>query len=236
MILKKKRFKPSYKKFVDLKVNIQDKQKLLKFKKKKWQDLLSFLKRQHRRRKKRFKSYDLIRYILPKYYNPFKKRFNNVLLNKQRVSLFYGGIKRKKFKVYKELLKKKRKCLESNNKIMLSIFESRLDVILYRAHFTKTVRAAKQLILHKHIKVNKEIITTDSYLLKSGDIVSIDKKIQKLIVKNINASHIWPIPQKHLYINYKTLEICLIKTGMDMDLSLSYPFKLNSYYLLRYVK
>ena len=119
---------------------------------------------------------------------------------------------------------------------MLSIFESRLDVILYRAHFTKTVRAAKQLILHKHIKVNKEIITTDSYLLKSGDIVSVDEKIQKLIVKNINASHIWPIPQKHLYINYKTLEICLIKTGMDMDLSLSYPFKLNSYYLLRYVK
>lgn len=235
---KQHRHKPVYKKFIRLRNNIQYRRRvfLLKFKKKKWENLLSFLKRQHKRRKKKFKSYDLIRYILPKYYNPFRRRYSNVLLNKQRVSLFYGGIKRKKFKVYKNFLKKERKYLSNNNKTILSIFEKRLDVILYRAHFTKTVRAAKQLILHKHIKVNRKTITTDSYLLKKGDIISVNEKMQKLVIKNIYSSHIWPIPQKHLHINYKTLEICLLKTGTDMDLSSTYPFKINSYFLLNYVK
>jgi len=235
---KQHRHKPVYKKFIRLRTNVQYRRRvfLLKFKKKKWENLLTFLKRQHRRRKKRFKSYDVTRYILPKYYNPFKKRHLNVLLNKQKASLFYGDLKRKKFKVYKDLLKKERKYLNNNNKNMLSIFEKRLDVLLYRSHFTKTVRAAKQLILHRHIKVNNETITTDSYLLKSGDIISVNKKMQKLIINNIYSSHIWPVPQKYLYINYKTLEICLLKTGTDMDLSLLYPFKINSYFLLRYVK
>ena len=234
---KQHRHKPVYKKFIRLRNNIQYRRRvfLLKFKKKKWQDLLSFLKRQHKRRKKKFKSYDLNRYILPKYYNPFKKRHKNVLLNKKRVSLFYGGIKDRQFKLYKNLVKKERKSLRKNNKVILNIFEKRLDSILYRSHFTKTMRSAKQLILHKHVKVNNKIVNTDSYLLKSGDIVSISVKMHKLIEKNINSSHLWPIPPKYLQINYKTLEICLLNENIDSNLSLIYPFRINSYHLIRYI-
>jgi hypothetical protein len=87
---------------------------------------LSFLKRQHKRRKKKFKSYDLNRYILPKYYNPFKKRHKNVLLNKKRVSLFYGGIKDKKFKLYKNLVKKERKNLRKNKVIFKKVDKMKL--------------------------------------------------------------------------------------------------------------
>ena len=234
---KQHRHKPVYKKFIRLRNNIQYRRRvfLLKFKKKKWQNLLSFLKRQHKRRKKKFKSYDLSRHILPKYYNPFKKRYRNVLLNRKRVSLFYGGIKEKKFKIYKNIVKKERKNLNNNNKIILYIFEKRLDVVLYRSHFAKTVRSAKQLIIHKHVKVNNKTITTDSYLLQSGDIISIDIKIQKLIKNNINSSHIWPIPPKYLQINYKTLEICLLDEKINSNLSLLYPFRINTYHLIRYI-
>ena len=234
---KQHRHKPVYKKFIRLRNNIQYRRRvfLLKFKKKKWQSLLSFLKRQHKRRKKKFKSYDLNRYILPKYYNPFKKRYRNVLLNRKKVSLFYGNVKIKKFKVYKDIVNKGRKNLTNNNVTILNIFEKRLDVVLYRSHFVKTMRSAKQLILHRHVKVNTKLITTDSYLLKGGDIVSIDLKIQKLVKKNISSSHIWPIPPKYLQINYKTLEICLLNEEINSNLSLLYPFRINAYHLLRYI-
>ena len=196
---------------------------------------MSFLKKQHKRRKKKFKSYDLNRYILPKYYNPFKKRYTNVLLNRKRVSLFYGDIKEKTFKKYKKIVKKNKNKFYNNNRIILDLFEKRLDVILYRSHFTKTVRSAKQLILHKHIKVNDKTVTTDSYFVKTGDIISVNKKMKNLVKKNIYASHLWPIPPKHLQINFKTFEICLLSEETNNDLSLIYPFKINSYHLVRYI-
>ena len=234
---KQHRHKPVYKKFIRLRNNIQYRRRvfLLKFKKKKWQSLLSFLKRQHKRRKKKFKSYDLKRYILPKFYNPFRRRYSNVLLNRKRVSLFYGGIKEKMFKKYKKIIKKNKNKFDNSNKTILNLFETRLDVILYRAHFVKTVRSAKQYILHKHIKVNNEIVNSDSYLLKTGDIVSINSKIKNLVIKNVYSSHMWPIPPKHLQINFKTLEICLLDEKIKNDLSLLYPFKINSYHLVRYI-
>lgn len=237
---KQYRHKPLYKKFIRLRANVQYRRRvfLLKFKKQKWQTLLSFLKKQQRRRKKKYKAYDLNRYVLPKYYNPFKRRYKNVLLNKKKVGLFYGGILKKVFKKYKEkMLKEKKtsKYLSNNNQAILNLFEKRLDILLYRAHFTTSVRSARQLILHGHVRVNNKKVTTTSYNVVNGDIVSLDSKIQTLIYKNICSSHFWPLPPKYLQINYKTLEFCFMDKDKNTNLSLAYPFRINSYFLLRYI-
>ena len=50
--------------------------------------------------------------------------------------------------------------------IFIELFEQRLDVIIYRSHFVASITEARQLILHKNVKVNNKIVTKNSYILK----------------------------------------------------------------------
>ena len=120
------------------------------------------------------------------------------------------------------------------NNFFLSLLEKRLDVILYRAHFARSLRNAQQLILHKHIKVNGLIITDKSFSLKRGDIIEINEDAKPLIDHNIGRSHIWPFPPKYLQINFKTFDIILNGNVELQNLSTLFPFLPNIFYLLQF--
>ena len=51
-------------------------------------------------------------------------------------------------------------------KILIALLESRLDTVIYRAKFAPTVFAARQMINHGHIKVNKKRVNISSYVVK----------------------------------------------------------------------
>jgi small subunit ribosomal protein S4 len=63
---------------------------------------------------------------------------------------------------------------------LLSFLERRLDNIVYRAGFAPTLLAARQLVLHGHILVNRRKVDRPSYLLGEGDVVSIKEKSKKM--------------------------------------------------------
>ena len=114
MIFKNKsRYKPLYKKFIRLRKNVQNKKKLnlRLLRKKKWRLLNIFLKRQSRKRKKNFRSYNINSFSIRKYGASLRRKFLFNLLNKQRISLFYGSIKNSSLKklVVSLKLKKKKK-------------------------------------------------------------------------------------------------------------------------------
>ena len=241
--IKNRRHKPLYKKFIALRTNVQLRMRLyaLKFKKKKWEKLMLHIHRQQHRRKKNFKIYDLNQYYLPKFYNPFKRRYKSVLHNKQRVSLFYGGFLVRYLKKQVNLVvKNKKKFLNKYldlNLSFLSLIEKRLDIILYRSHFVPSVRRAQQLMSHKHIKVNGQIITDKSSTLKPGDIVEIHEKMKPQVYYNIfRGSILWPLPPKYLHVNYRTLEIVFYGKIESQNLSYLFHFFPNVYYLLRYYR
>ena len=240
--IKNKRHKPLYKKFIALKANVQYRKRLqlLKFKKKKWQQLIFFLQRMLNRRKKNFKVYDINRHYLPKFYNPYKRKYKSILLAKKSISLFYGDLSIRYIKKQVNFILKKNKIIIKKqikkNLFFLSLIEKRLDMILYRAHFINSVRNAQQLIQHKHIKINNITITDPSYILKKGDLIEINVKIQPLIYRNITQSHLWPLSPKYLQINYKTFEILLTENIEFQNISSLYPFWLEISSLLRYYR
>jgi ribosomal protein S4 len=240
--IKNRRHKPLYKKFIALRTNVQFRRRLylLKFQKKKWEKLIIHLDRQQNRRKKNFRGYDLNRYYLPKFYNPYKRRYKSVLHNKKRISLFYGGFLLRYLKKQVNLIvQDKKKFLKSFlnlNLSFLSLIEKRLDVVLYRSHFVRSVRSAQQLIIHKHIKVNGTIITNKSSTLKPGDVIEVIEKMKPLIYSNIRPSFIWPLPPKYLSVNYKTFEIIFSGKIEAQNISNLFPFFPNVYYLIRYYR
>lgn len=214
-----KRHKPFYKQFLRLRKNIQNRSKLLKFKKQKWVRFQQYSKSQLKFYK-RFKIKDQFQLSVSKFAsrgNSFQKKFRNNLYERKIFSLFYGKLKKKYLK--KHIIRIV-KLKSSPNNFMdfrlrtLKFFESRLDTVLYRTNFSSSIKSAAQLILHGHVLVNKIPVTTKSYILKPNDLIEIaySTKSRNLVKKSLGRSNFWPVPPKHLLINYKTLQILFIYT------------------------
>lgn len=99
--------------------------------------------------------------------------FLTKLKERKKYSILYGNISKKVFnKTYNRAKSIKGKV----NDNLLIQFETRLDVLLYRISFSKSIKHSRQLITHCSVTVNGIIITIPSYQLKAGDILSINKK------------------------------------------------------------
>jgi small subunit ribosomal protein S4 len=229
MLFKKKnRFIPYYKTFVKTGENIKDSRKILKFKKQKWNFLLNLLSRKLRFFKK-YKPKNQLQYFVsrnPTKWHEFREgRYRNMLIVFRRFLLFYGYLTKKKMRVYiKQAIKSSKKT--SINSSFLKTLESRLDVVLYRTKFCKSIKTARQIITHKGVLVNNKQINIHSYILKNGDLVTIQKKYHKKTERHIAVSPIWPIPPKHLIINYKTFQFIFSKIDKN-TYSTDFNFNLN---------
>lgn len=186
MINTQKRYKPLYKKFLKLKVNPLNNNKVFKFKRKKWKVFLNKLKKTNKFHTK-FKPHTHYNHTASKFAsqgNSYTKKFRNDLLAKKNFNYFYGGLLKKYLKTK---MTKIYKSKESRDPILTCIefFESRLDSVLYRSKFCYSIKNARQLIAHKHIKVNNKIEKNKSYILKQGDLIQINLSSVELIRANL---------------------------------------------------
>ena len=232
MIIKKyNRYKPLYKKFVSLKTNISYNQKILNFNKKKWQKLIFSFKRSNTTQNKIYKIFDLNLYFISKFGTIFKKQHKYNLQTKQKLHLFYGGLTKKYIKNLVDLNLEKNKV-----KSLMYGLENRLDTILYRSHFSSSLRTSRQLISHGQILVNNKKLKNSSYKVQPGDSITVSPKIKFLIKFNIGNSVLWPLPPKNLSVNYKTLQIICIEKTNKVNLTTYFPFFLDWGTLAKYYK
>ncbi len=98
------------------------------------------------------------------------------LLQKQKIRTHYGLMERQMRKTF--ALAKKMGGVTGTNLLML--LESRLDCVVYRMGFAKTVPGARQLVAHGHLQVNGKKVDIPSYRVKNGDVVSIREKSRKV--------------------------------------------------------
>ncbi len=94
------------------------------------------------------------------------------LMEKQKVKYTYGVLE----KQFSNLFKKAsaREGITGTN--LLQLLEARLDNAVYRFGISPTRSGARQLVSHRHITVNGEVVNIPSYTLKSGDIVAVREK------------------------------------------------------------
>jgi small subunit ribosomal protein S4 len=73
----------------------------------------------------------------------------------------------------------------------------RLDNVIFRLGMAPTIAAARQIVSHKHITINKSCVSIPSYQCKPGDIVSIkDSNASKqLVTKNLESPALSNVPQ-----------------------------------------
>ena len=103
--------------------------------------------------------------------------YGTQLQAKQKLKSYYGNINERQFRnIYRKALSKRGDTTEN----LIAILESRLDTIVYRGKLAPTVFAARQLINHGHVRVNKKRVNISSYLVKDTDLIEVRDKSKKL--------------------------------------------------------
>ncbi len=100
------------------------------------------------------------------------------LSEKQKAKYIYGLLERQFAKLFGEASRKKGVTGEN----LLQLLEARLDNTVYRLGIAPTRRGARQLVLHKHILVNGEVVNIPSFSLKPGDVVEVRERSKSLEV------------------------------------------------------
>lgn len=94
------------------------------------------------------------------------------LREKQKAKFIYGVLE-KPFHNYYEKADMMKGMTGAN---LMTMLESRLDNVVFRLGFARTRREARQIVDHKFIQVNGKKVNIPSYLVKAGDVISIDEK------------------------------------------------------------
>jgi len=105
------------------------------------------------------------------------------LIEKQKIRFNYG-LAEKKLRMY---FTKAAAMKGETGHNLLQLIERRLDNVVARSGFVRSIPAARQLVCHGHITVNDRKVDIPSYLLKPGDVISMKEKSKtmKVVEENI---------------------------------------------------
>jgi small subunit ribosomal protein S4 len=98
------------------------------------------------------------------------------LMEKQKAKYIYGVLERQFARMFDIASRKKGVTGET----LLQLLECRLDNTVYRLGIAPTRRGARQLVSHKHILVNGEVVNIPSYQLKPGDVIGVRERSKSL--------------------------------------------------------
>jgi small subunit ribosomal protein S4 len=106
-----------------------------------------------------------------------KSEYAIQLQEKQKAKYTYGILE----KQFSNLFKKASASTGVTGEILLQLCESRLDNVVFRLGIARSRSAARQLVSHRHITVNGELVNIPSYSLLAGDVVAVREKSKSLI-------------------------------------------------------
>ena len=105
-----------------------------------------------------------------------RSEYATQLQEKQKAKYTYGILERQ----FRNLFEKASRSKGITGEILLQLCEARLDNVVYRFGIAPSRRGARQLVNHRHITVNGNIVNIPSYSLKPGDVVAVREKSKSL--------------------------------------------------------
>ena len=101
-----------------------------------------------------------------------------MLAEKQKAKYTYGVLERQFRKLYAEASRRGGITGEE----LMKLIEARLDNVVYRLGIARSRAQARQLVSHRHIAVNGNVVNIPSYSLREGDVVSVRERSKSLEV------------------------------------------------------
>ena len=119
-----------------------------------------------------------------------ESQYSLQLKEKQKLRFNYGLTERQLVRYVREA--KRRNGSTGEN--LLQIIETRLDNIVFRLGFAKTIASARQLVNHGHIAVNGRRVTIPSFLCSVNDTIEVREKSRNFIKKAVEGAASQAVP------------------------------------------
>jgi small subunit ribosomal protein S4 len=105
-----------------------------------------------------------------------KSEYAIQLMEKQKAKYTYGILERQ----FRNLFARANRSKGVTGEVLLQLCESRLDNVVYRMGISPSRSGARQLVSHRHITVNGNVVNIPSYSLNPGDVVGVREKSKSL--------------------------------------------------------
>ena len=105
-----------------------------------------------------------------------KSEYAVQLMEKQKAKYTYGILE----KQFRNIFASAKRKEGVTGEILLQLCECRLDNVVYRMGISNSRSGARQLVSHRHITVNGELVNIPSYTLKAGDVVGVREKSKSI--------------------------------------------------------
>ena len=114
-----------------------------------------------------------------------KSEYAIQLAEKQKAKYLYGILE----KQFRNMFDKANRKDGITGENLLQLLEARLDNVVYRLGIAPTRRSARQLVVHKHITVNGNLVNIPSYTLKEGDMIAVRERSKSLVAISESVSN-----------------------------------------------
>ena|SRR5680860_416141 len=121
-----------------------------------------------------------------------KSEYAIQLMEKQKAKYTYGVLERQ----FRNMFETATRSNGITGEVLLQLCETRLDNVVYRMGVSPSRSGARQLVSHRHITVNGNVLNIPSYHLKPGDVVAVREKSKSLeaisnSLANSSATYEW---------------------------------------------
>lgn len=120
-----------------------------------------------------------------------KSNYGVQLFEKQKLKFIYGVKERQFRRHYEDAI---RNAHTPTGTALLQRLETRLDNIVYRLGYARSIHGARQLVVHGHIRVNNQVVDRPSYKVEVGNVIQLTDKAKQLRIINDSLSEGRVIP------------------------------------------
>jgi small subunit ribosomal protein S4 len=141
---------------------------------------------------------------------------------KQRIKGYYGNVSERQMRrYYDEAIRRKGDTGEH----LIGLLERRLDAVVYRMKFAATPFAARQLVSHRHVKVNGRRVNIASYQVRDNDVIELAASAKELAVV-LEATQ---LPERevpgYMEVDHKAMKGTFLRTPKLADVP--YPVQME---------
>ncbi len=124
-------------------------------------------------------------------YRGRRLRDYGIRLNEKQKLRYHYSVMEKQFRRYIQNASQRR---GNTGEILLRLLEQRLDNVIRRAGFTRTVWASRQIVVHGHVEVNGQKVDRPSFSVNVGDRIILRPRIRNVAKDNMEsmAGHLVP--------------------------------------------
>jgi small subunit ribosomal protein S4 len=119
--------------------------------------------------------------------------YGRQLREKQKMRRYYGVVEGQ----FENYFREAARVPGQTGKTFLQLLERRLDNVIYRLNLATSRAQARQLVTHRHFRVNGRTVNVPSYVVKAGDKIEIGERSKKspLIQSNLEVARTRPAPE-----------------------------------------